>query len=288
MGCFALAVVASPLYAGTIGYYRFESGDVTGDSSGNGRTLTLAGASGSAPLSYLLPSTGAGSAFSDPIPQTGAANGYGIQGTGATQNFQKYYTLADTAIGSALTVESYVNLSNTDNTTKIIASQGANGTNGSWAFLATSEASGQGARRLLFQFASTAGTWGSNGLDSINSGISLTVGHDYYVAVAVNFSDLTASGVTFYVQDLTLGSALQIVSKTHTVTTLYDSASAISIGVDGFGASTWQGTLDEVRLSDSQLSQSQLLISVPEPATASLAFMGLGLMWVAARRNKKS
>lgn len=295
MGCFALAAVASPLYAGTIGYYRFESGSELMDSSGNGRNLTIAGIN-AAPVSYTLPTRAtvtttqspypvAGSYFPTVSPLTGTANNYAVQGGGANQTFQKYYSLASTSITSGLTVETCLNLANNDSTTKIIANQGANQTNGSWAFLVTSDVSGQGERQLLFQYATTAGAWGSNGLDSVKPGIQLTVGIDYYIAVSF---DLALTNVTFYVQNLTEGGPLQVITKARQFSGYYDSTAPMTIGADGTGGNGWHGTLDEVRISDSALSQSQLLISVPEPATASLAFMGLGLVWAAARRNKKA
>lgn len=288
--CWTVMTVGVSLQAATLGYWRFESGDVTGDSSGNGRTLTLTGSTGSAPTSYALPSSGAGSAFSNPIPQTGAANGYAIQGTGTNKLMQKYYTTTDTAAAlSAMTVESYVNLSDNSTTSmKVIASQGANASDGSWAFGIAGYGSGQTAGNLLFQYRSLSGTWGSTGIDTINSGINLTVGHDYYVAAVANFTGVTTtSSITFYVQDLTLGTALQTYVKTGLgYGSLYDSTSTIALGADGVGNSGWTGTLDEMRISDSALSQSQLLI-VPEPASVGMALMGLGMVWGAARRKRQ-
>lgn len=294
MGCFAFAVVASPSYAGTIGYYRFESGSVTTDSSGNGRNLTIAGIN-AAPVSYTLPTRAtvtttqspypvAGSYFPTASPLTGTANNYAVQGGGANQTFQKYYSLASTSITSGLTVETYLNLANNDSTTKIIANQGANQTNGSWAFLVTSDVSGQGERQLLFQYATAAGAWGSNGLDSVKLGVPLTVGVDYYVAVSF---DLAATSVTFYMQNLTEGGPLQVVTQARHATGYYDSTAPMTIGADGTGGNGWHGTLDEVRISDSALSQSQLLISVPEPASVGMALMGLGLILGASRRRNK-
>lgn len=294
MGCLAVTLLASSLEASTIGYYRFESGSELVDSSGNGRNLTVAGIN-AAPVTYTLPARAtsttsqapypaAGSYFPATSPLSGAANNYAIQGGGANQTFQKYYSLSSTTISSGLTVETYLNMSNTDNTTKIIANQGANQTNGSWAFLVTSEASGQGPRQLLFQYATTAGAWGSNGLDSVKPGIQLTAGIDYYIAVSF---DLALTNVTFYVQNLTEGGPLQVITKARQFSGYYDSTAPMTIGADGTGGNGWHGTLDEVRISDTALSQSQLLISVPEPASVGMALMGLGLILGAARRRNQ-
>lgn len=254
-----LWAVAGQVQAGTVGYWRFESGSVTSDSSGNALTLTPVS---TGPVSYALPASGAGMYFPESLPQTGSINNYAVQGPGTNASFVgNYYTAVDNAAmapATGITVEAYVNLAATDANAKLIATQGGNNTNGAWAFLITGEGSSRGSRNLLFQWTNTAGTWGT-GLETIDSDLVLEVGHDYYVACAVNFSDTTTNGVVFYLQDLTAGTAMQVVTRTHANAGMYDSVVACSIGASVGGGMGWLGTIDEVRWSNLQLKQSQLL-----------------------------
>jgi Concanavalin A-like lectin/glucanases superfamily len=257
--------------AAVIGYWRFENGNVTGDSGSNALDLSVRG-SGAAPVSYQLPASGAGSKFSDPIPQTGQSNTYAIAGGGTNKQFQKTYYHTDTSaftITSGITIEAYINLSLSGGT-YVIAGQGGY-TNGSWSLVVNNSS------QIIFQSRSSAGAWGDPGLESVNSGLTLITGHDYYVAYSSTLSDTSTTGAIFYLQDLTAGTALQVVGKTHTNTIMYDSLDnnfAIGASSAPGGSNFWAGALDEVRLSNTQLDVDQLLISVPEPSSLLLTVVG--------------
>lgn len=307
----ALLSTVGAVQASTVGYWRFESGDVTGDSSGNNNTLTVSpGTVMVAPNSYALPGSGAGSAFPKTIPQTGTANGSAIQGVAANQEFTLAgspnmasgyrSTIAPTvATGTGFGVEALVNLSATVTTTgssRIIATQGANQTNGSWAFFVSSEWSGRGSRNLLFQYETSSGTaWGGGTFTTLDSNLQLEVGHDYYVGFTMDYSTTGTTGAIFFLQDLTLGTAMQTigVSRTASNLTLNDSTLNMNIGSSQFNPATvgvtadsWAGTIDELRLSNAKLGINDLLISVPEPGSAALAVFGLMGALAMARRRK--
>lgn len=293
VACLIASWVPATVNAATVGYWRFESGSATADSSGNGLTLS---ATGSGPLNSALGTTSQGTYFSSTIPQTGASNGSMAQGAGTSQSWvNNNYYVADSpalSITSAMTIEAYVNQATSINgLSRVIAGQGANAGGGpgqgSWSLTVTAEDSSRGARNLLFQYQSVAGTWaGTGGLQTIDSNIQLVLGHDYYLACAVNFLDTTSTGLVFYYQDLTLGTALQTVSMTHTVTTIADTTSPLTIGSADASALYWGGSIDEVRLSNSQLGVNDLLITVPEPGSLALVAAGVMGLFVLGRKSK--
>jgi hypothetical protein len=96
-------------------------------------------------------------------------------------------------------------------------------------------------------------------------------------------ADTTATGITFYQKNLTLGTALRSNGQTHTGTTLHDSTGPFTIGDSASATAQFYGLIDEVRYSDTPLSVSELLISAPEPSTLALCLVGgaFGLL----RRN---
>jgi hypothetical protein len=101
----------------------------------------------------------------------------------------------------------------------------------------------------------------SNGaaFEVVGSGLILTTGVDYYVAAAF---DLDGGFVTYYVQDLTNGGALESSAVVHTIGNL-NPVGALAIGDDGTGFPYFNldGLIDEVRISAGVLSDDQLLIN---------------------------
>lgn len=248
--------------AAAIGYWRFEPGAFRNDSSGNGRTLT-----GRVPAGQIdLRSFGPGSAFSDPIPQTGASN----VAAAYFYPVAEYHTLPDEAIftDTSFTIEAYISVSNPfpGAPFKVIASHW-DGTIGqrSWQFTVLNDT------QLGFRYSAD----GTTTTDVTSSGLPvLTMDNDYYVAVVVNMADPTATGITFYQQDLTHGGTLQSVGKPHVGTTLHNSTSPFTIGDTGSLSSRYYGLIDELRYSDTPLNASKLLISAPEPSTLALCLVG--------------
>ncbi|MEE4661776.1 MAG: hypothetical protein V2J89_15005, partial [Halieaceae bacterium] len=96
------------------------------------------------------------------------------------------------------------------------------------------------------------------------SGLVVDLNKDYYVAAAVDISGGTA---TFYTQNLTDGGDLISNTVAHTATGL-ESYTSTWIGEtpDPFNF-TFDGIIDEVRISNTVLGENELLISaVPLPA----------------------
>lgn len=92
----------------------------------------------------------------------------------------------------------------------------------------------------------------------VGSGFQIEVGRDYYVA---SVFELAAQQVTFYIKDLTNDGPLISSTLTHNRTGL-DLRSTLVIGgtVDDFDFGL-DGLIDEIRLSNTALSSSELLIN---------------------------
>ena len=96
----------------------------------------------------------------------------------------------------------------------------------------------------------------------IASDLRPELGKPYYVAVSVKIADGKASGVTFYLKDLSDPKAeLQTASAEHGVTADYRAHAALTIGGRDRNADhRWHGLIDDVRISDAALTADELLI----------------------------
>ncbi|MFA9478843.1 LamG domain-containing protein [Phycisphaerales bacterium AB-hyl4] len=276
VSCALLAsVVADSADASTIGYWRFgdnpnEPGSLVADSGPNELDLALAGGA-PLPTQVTLPATGPGSAFPQAVPLTQDSNTQAASFDGGG-----YFSLSDTSdfeITNQMTIEAYVNRSSMVGTRFLAAHNTTSGNNRSWFFGVTN--AGQ------LRFGSSADGVGSTNQNStFASEDTLEAGKDYYVAAVYN-----AGTVTFWVQNLTDDGELASSVVTGYEASLYDADSTFLIGNWNNGSATsWEGLIDEVRLSNTALNENQLL-AVPEPA--SLALLGAGGLLVLTRRKRR-
>ncbi len=286
-------VTTARLQADTIGYWRFEGNSTTwlNDSSGNNLTLSTNGANG-APTHYTLPANGSGSAIPKNI--NGLNNASAAKGGQSNDSFNKQIFSADistksTGLSSELTFEAFIHYSYSPANTgaSILAGQGIGAAdNSGWAVSIANANNARGAGNLLFQYNRVGGAWGSN-LTTLESKLYLETGNSYYIAITVDFADTTSTGVTVYLQNLgAAGSKLQIANLDHTGG-LVATSGTLTIGDSIAGGSPLFGIIDEVRLSDSRLAKSQLLIStIPEPKTAAL-IAGLAIVFIALVHRRR-
>lgn len=278
--------VAGSVQAATIGYWRFEDGPgFLRDSSPNG--LDLQNSNGVVQVS---------SAFGNAVPQTGAANAKAAdfeQSTG--QWLYRQVGAGDPLYGlNCFTIEAYVNLESAEgNVPRSIASQyhyTVNQKQRQWNLNVTHANSNYGSRNLLMILS-------DNGEDRyyFDSNFQLTLGTNYYVAAAVDVDSTSGTTIGFYFKDLdAAGSHLQHCVVTNAdLKTLHDATGDLRIGAEWSlgNPKGWDGLLDEVRLSDTLLSENQLLcvsvLSVPEPSTFLMCVPGLlGLGWYGWRRRR--
>lgn len=207
-----------------------------------------------------------------------------------------YYTAPDLPTHYlALTVEAYARLNSvaTDGAARTIASQlgAASPANRSFTFGVAGNGSSafEDDRTLFLQVWNTSGA-----ARNIDSGFRLTLATDYYLAFSAAPGSLNGGAdgsITFYVKNLSTPDA-PLLTSTRTVTGFsgfFNSTALFGVGsaVGGNNGSPWHGLLDEVRFSDTVLSESELLVSVPEPGSAALLTLGALLMGGRRRRTQR-
>ena len=272
IGCLASSQAA------TVGHWAFENNlDLGADSGPNNLGLTNSNVGG---IAALFPSS---------VPFSGSPN------TGAGDfevDTPGFLSGADNAVFAVqnFTIEAYVKLESggSGTTVRAIASQFNSGAAAaqSWQLGVAGAGSSLGNRRLFMQLS-------GNGVDLVNfaptTGFTLTAGSNYYVAASVRFTGTTIE-TTFYLQDLTAGGNLLSTTVSSTAASLlgglYDSNANFAIGAsynNGAASRHFDGTIDEVRLSNTALSPGELL-AIPEPSAISL--LGMGGLAVAFRRRR--
>ncbi len=278
-----LAVGQPCLSAATIGYWRFENGNFLGDSSGNGYTLSD-GTSTLVTQTTPLPGAGTGSHFYNPIPQTGAANN-GLATKGLNNSFLRSTVIDLEAVSATqtYTFEMLFNITEYANKNSFLASYYNSDEARSWVIQITET------RGLNFQVSNTG-----VGYIIADSGMTLDLNTDYYLGVVVDLTSAIQAerSVTFYLQDLTNGSALfsTVVDDYAPNTTFAADNTGIALGTaynrsdlsDRIGVS-----FDEVRFSNTALSEGELLASVPEPSASALLAGLIGIGLVLRRRATK-
>jgi hypothetical protein len=247
-----LEVIGSTgVIAASAHYWRFEEGAFLTDSIGSAN-LSIIGTPAS--VQAQLPVGTQGAAF--PNPSAGGPNqdaalfsNAGGGGSGLLQT-----TLPQPLTGN-FTIEALVNFSTlTGQYGNIIAGiQDGASTNCSgieWDLEVRFDGYGGSSPDELL-----LGLFSGNTCAAVRSGIILNTNTDYYVAAVYQAS----GSVTFYVKDLTHGTAMQTVTTTTSVTSL-NSNSRFTIGHAGDGGYGFgvNGLIDEVRLTASALSAAQL------------------------------
>jgi hypothetical protein len=131
-----------------------------------------------------------------------------------------------------------------------------------WSFGVTSKKSAYKPQVLVLQL------WGENAqgkfdYEPIFSGLHIALGKPYYVAIAVDMDQTGDAGVTFYAKDLSNDEEpLLKDSAIHRIVKLPPAAGRFTIGgPDGKLGRTWDGLIDDVRLSAGVLREGQLLLT---------------------------
>lgn len=250
--------------ASTVGYWRFEEGNYLGDSGPNSLTLVSSGTT-----------TQVATPFPNPVPQTGQTNGSAAD-LGSTQDghFGFVETVANEISVSDFTIEAYIRMEAADTSfAAYFASEWTDPGLHGWAF-GMGEGSGSRAQGELILLLNSS----SNSVQIIESNLALLIeqNKDYYVAASFDESN-TASGVTFYIENLTDNTSATV-SVGHSTTTLNKPQTTFRIGtINNATDRRFPGLIDEVRLSDVVLDSSALLNSsataIPVPAALPAGLM---------------
>ena len=256
VGVAVACYIVSTANAATVAHWRFESAtNFLEDSGPNNLDLT---ANGSPTPSYLaMPTSGPGSEFPDPVPQTGVANNGVAEFSGAGgwlshPDDPVFSTLSD------LTVEVFCNRATLDKMW-LVGQLNSSNNQRAWGFGVRDE----NANLRPFLYYCSSGDTSTYAHPAVEDDMRLHANHDYYVAVTLDVSD-TDSGLTFYLQDLTDNPTgpLQVSSVGHEFTSLFNSTALLTIGAHSAGTGyLFDGVIDEIRISNDVLSEEDLLIS---------------------------
>lgn len=269
---FRTVVVSRPVADDRV-YYRFErSPGFTVDHYGRLR-LSAAGSSGSLPTQVSLSSSGPGSAFPRKIVTEEFENDHSVRFVAANNDRLSRSDSDLLPSGSTpFTVEAFINLTShaTGGGFRTIATHGEGDSLG-WRLLVAGEGSGSSSRRVVIRCrADDKGGEPGGTLLTIDSGLEILPGEDYYLGVMVDPGDTTVGGVRFYLRNLTRKEPLQISERSHNLGLLYNSPLTFHIG---FG---WDGLLDEFRLTKRRLEVGELLISQTVPVVPQGLVVGPG------------
>ena len=259
-----------PVHAAIIAHWRFEASPGFLNDSAGSNTLTNNGSV-----------TQVASPFSDPVPQTGAANAHA-----ASFNGTNYLTAADNAAFTSQTfsLEAFFTTGDVSKT-RVIA--GHFGSGAPYANQRSYAIGMMDSKLMLF-----VGTSTGNGTRNFELGV-LNNNVNYYAAATVDFGG--SGDITLYLQDLTNSGPLQTANflKTDGVggvlgANLFNSSAPFSIGSNAQGGSLFDGIIDEVRFSNTKLGASELRISIPEPSTLVLLGPALGSAVLFGRRSRRN
>ncbi len=248
----------------TVGYWRFEDGakGFLADSGSLSIPLVVEARMGE-PQQVTLPQSGAGSTF---LRATNHSAALFVDKNEANLHAEAKEELLHL---QEFTAEALVHLrtANEDAKGQVIVASGAfDESGGSWMLSITGETSPRGARHLMFAYQFAPGPWATENRVAIDSGLQLKMNTDYFVAVAFNAADTAKSGLAFYLQDLTNKAALETAFRSHPqeATSVEANQEGLRIGNLKSQKTGWDGLIDEVRVSNRQLAESELLINAPE------------------------
>lgn len=263
---------ASVLQAATVGYWRFENAaNFLEDSGPNNLDLTAGGSP--APYYFALPTTGDGSCFPDEIPETGQANN-GLAEFSSTGGVLSHADSPLFEFGD-FTIEVLFHRFSTAAHMNFIGQYSSTDNQRGWAFGVRASSNDQ---FYLYHCESGSSS------QYLATTLEANDDDDYYAAVSYSAS----GSVTFYLQNLTDGTPLSATTYGHSYGPLFNSTVDLTIGNMGNGSYPFAGVLDEIRLSNIALSESQLLVtpcSVPEPSMLALLFMATVSLLISRRRQ---
>ena len=131
-----------------------------------------------------------------------------------------------------------------------------------WSFGITGLKSTDKPQSLVLELIGDPAEDGTGGYDAIASGLRLELDTPYFVAVTVRIGDASETGVTFYLKELTTGSAIQTARAMHKVTANHQSNLPLVIGArEPEKKIIWDGLVDDLRLSRVALKADQLLLT---------------------------
>jgi mono/diheme cytochrome c family protein len=172
------------------------------------------------------------------------------------------------------TIEAFVLLRSVyeDGTVRTIASHwDGDRRHAGWSLGVTSKKSAYKPQTLVLQL------WGgkdANDYEAVFSGLHVALNKPYFVAAAVKLGDTSKAGVTFYAKDLSNDEEPMQVAHVEHKLTRHDRPKAMFTigGHDSQPLRTWDGLIDDVRLSNAALRQEQLLLTSEAVLDSTVGF----------------
>jgi len=132
-----------------------------------------------------------------------------------------------------------------------------------WAFGVTGKGSRNTPQTLVLQLSGDHPWKPGDPVEPIFSGLHVDLAKPYFVAVSVRLDDPSPAGVTFYCKDLSNDDEpMQVAQVAHRVTHGVASTAPVVIGGTAKGArNVFDGSVDDVRISDVPLPAAQLLFN---------------------------
>jgi hypothetical protein len=181
-----------------------------------------------------------------------------------TSSQSRLTTKLTKAIADEFTIEAFVQLKSiySDAKVRTIASKwtGKKGDRG-WSVGVTGAQSRNKPQTLVLQLAGNE-AWSKNDpVEPIFSGLHIDLGKPYFVAVSVKLSE--PNGITFFLKDLSNDDEpMTVVRMDHTVKSgVANNAPLVIGGRTGDPQHVFEGLIDDVRISNTALSQEQLLFT---------------------------
>lgn len=246
-------------HANTIAYWKFEPGNLTADSSGNGYTLTNNNVTGGSAAPTMPGSTGSAS-FNGTNSQLILPSGLNL------------------ATGTGLTYEWFMKPNLTPGSTQIVFEVTSNLTN-SGSHSVFGVVSGDGATTVL-----SVAEFGTGYTIRDTPGFPPALaGEWHHYAFTVDGSQSGADRLALYVDGTLM--ATSVTFNAGGAPSFLNSTD-FYIGARGAGPSLWfNGLIDDLRISNKVLSPPEFLINIPEPS--SLVLLGLGGIGLIRLRRRK-
>lgn len=117
-------------------------------------------------------------------------------------------------------------------------------------------------RNIVLELIGDPAEDGAGGYEEIQSGLKIELNKPYFVAVSVRIGDTSETGVTFSLKELAADAEMHVAHVAHKVTSNHQSNLALVIGGrDPDKGQSWDGLIDDVRLSRQALKPEELLFA---------------------------
>lgn len=224
-----------------------------------------------------LPSTGAGSAFPNPIPNINAGVSGGdvnLWGINTSAGSIRTFSSASAFAYNSFTIEGFFNASSVTGTQDLFQSR--------WGSNDQFRARVRDGELAMTLYNPSTGQFIDAATSNYNSTLSVAVNTDYYVAYAVSTGASAEDRfVDFYLKDLTNGGPLQ--HERMSIAAVFDSLFtganlAMYVGPGSYSV------VGDVRYSSGVMPQGDLII-IPEPGTIAAIMGGAILLFACVRRR---